>query len=72
MGKVCWQKSVTRETLWRKVVKNVALPPASELALPNDNSKLDCTGLKIEPFRNRWAYIAVFGLILKLKSNART
>ena len=39
-------------------------------SLRSDISKLDCTGLKIDPFRNRWAYIAVFGLILKWKSHA--
>ena len=43
---------------------------SDELALRSDISKLDCTGLKINPFRNRWAYIAVFGLILKWKSHA--
>ena len=43
---------------------------SAELALRSDISKLDCTGLKIDPFRNRWAYIAVFGLILKWKSDA--
>ena len=48
-GKVCWRKSVTRETT-REVVKNVVLPPASELSFPNYNSKLDCTELKVEPF----------------------
>ena len=42
----------------------------SSLYLHSDISKLDCTGLKIDPFRNRWAYIAVFGLILKWKSHA--
>ena len=29
-------------------------PQAAELALLCDISKLDCTGLKIDPFRNRW------------------
>ena len=38
-------------------------PQSAELALFSDISKLDCKGLKIDPFRNRWAYIAVFGLI---------
>ena len=33
-------------------------------------NSLDCTGLKIDPFCNRWAYIAVFGLLLKWKSQA--
>ena len=42
----------------------------AQLALRSDISKLNCTGLKIDPFRNRWAYIAVFGLILKWKSQA--
>ena len=45
-------------------------PQSAELALHSDISKLDCTGLKIDPFRNRWAYIAVLGLILKWKSHA--
>ena len=44
----CWQKSVTLETFWREVVKNVAFPPASEIVLPNDNSKLDCVGGKFK------------------------
>ena len=39
-------------------------PQSAELALRSDISKLDCTGLKIDPFRNCWACIAVFGLIL--------
>ena len=44
-------------------------PPAwSELDLQSDNSKLDCTGLKVDNLRNCWAYIAVFGLILKWKA----
>ena len=45
-------------------------PPSAQLALRSDISKLDCTGLKIDPFCIRWAYIAVFGLILKWKSHA--
>ena len=45
-------------------------PQSAELALCSDISKLDCTGLKIDPFCNRWAYIAVFVLILKWKSHA--
>ena len=45
-------------------------PQSAELALRSDISKLDCTGLKIDPFRNRWAYIAVFGLILKWNSHS--
>ena len=50
--------------------ENVALSPASELALSSDNSKLYCTGLKVDNLRNRLIYIAVFGLILKWKSHA--
>ena len=46
-------------------------PPAwSELALPSDNSKVGFTGLKVDNLHNRWAYIAVFGLILKCNSHA--
>ena len=45
-------------------------PQSAELALRSDISKQDCMGLKIDPFSNRWAYIAVFGLILKWKSQA--
>ena len=44
----------------------MALPPASELALLNDNPKLDCTGLKIDNLRKRiclhscvWAHFKV-------------
>ena len=44
--------------------------PSTQLTFRNGSSKLDCTGLKINPFRNRWAYIAVFRLILKWKSHA--
>ena len=54
-------------------MKCVAPPQPAQLALQSDNSKHDCTGLKkvkIGPFRNRWAYIAVCGLILKWKSHA--
>ena len=67
---MCCQKSVTLKTWRREVAKYVALPPASELASQSDNSKLDCTGLKVDPFRNCWAYKAVFGLILNWKSHA--
>ena len=51
----------------------ICTPPTwSELAFPNNNSNLDYTGLKVDNFRNLWAYIflAVFGLILKWKSHA--
>ena len=41
--------TVTLETLWREVVKIIALPPASELTLPSDNSKHNCTGVKVDP-----------------------
>ena len=51
-------------------MKYVALTPASELVLPSNNSKLDCKGLKVDNLRNRWAYIAVFGLILEWKNLA--
>ena len=45
-------------------------PPASQLALLSNNSKVDCKEQKVDNLRNRWAYIAVFGLILKWKSHA--
>ena len=45
-------------------------PPSTRLALHSDISKPDCTGQKVDNLRNRWAYIVVFGLILKLKSHA--
>ena len=45
-------------------------PPSTQLALSSDISKLDCTGQKVDNLRNRWAYIAVFGLVLKFKSHA--
>ena len=45
-------------------------PPSTQLALRSDISKLDCAGQKVDNLRNRWAYIAVFGLILKWKSHA--
>ena len=45
-------------------------PPSTRLALRSDISKLDCTGQKVNNLRNRWAYIAVYGLILKWKSHA--
>ena len=44
--------------------------PAAELALRSDISKLDSTGQKVDDLCNRWAYIAVFLLILKWKSHA--
>ena len=47
-----------------------APPPSTRLALRSDISKLDCTGQKVDNLRNLWAYIAVFGLILKWKSQA--
>ena len=47
-----------------------APPPSTQLASRSDISKLDCTGQKVDNLRNRWAYIAVFELILKWKSQA--
>ena len=46
-----------------------APPPSGQLASLSDISKLDCTGQKVDNLRNRWAYIAVFGLIFKWKSH---
>ena len=40
--------------------KIVALPPAPELALPSDNSKLNCMGLKEDILHNRvWPHFKV-------------
>ena len=47
-----------------------APPPSAKLALHSDISKLYCMGQNVNNLRNRWAYIAVFGLILKWKSQA--
>ena len=44
--------------------------PAAELALRINISKLDCTEQKVDNLRNHWAYLAVFGLILKWKRHA--
>ena len=44
--------------------------PSTQLALCSDISKLDCTVQKVDNLHNRWAYIAVFGLISKWKSQA--
>ena len=62
--------SVTHETSWREVAQYVLLSADLSLASLSDISKLDCTGQKVDNLRNYWAYIAVFGLILKWKSHA--
>ena len=62
--------SVTHKTSWGQVAKYVPHLPAAELALRSNISKLDSTEQKVDNLRNRWAYIAVFGLILKWKSHA--
>ena len=64
------QTSVTHQTSWREITKYVPPPSWSELTLLSGNSKVDYTGLKLDNLRNHWAYIAVFGLILKWKSHA--
>ena len=48
-----------------------APPPSTQLASRSDISKLDFTEQKVDNLRNRWAYIAVFGLISKWKSQAQ-
>ena len=45
-------------------------PPSAHLALPSDISQLDCMRQKVDNLRNCWAYIDVFGLILKWKNHA--
>ena len=57
------QTSVTQETSWREVAQYVLLSADLSLASLSDISKHDCTEQKVDLFRNRWAYIAVFGLI---------
>ena len=64
------QTSVTHETSWREIAKYVLLSADLSLASLSDISTLDCTGQKVDNLRNYWAYIAVFGLILKWKSHA--
>ena len=53
-------------------LKNVALPPASELALPSDNSKIDCAGGKFKLLPEYLTERDVWLLILKKKSHAIT
>ena len=61
--------SITPElTAWGCVL--CSPPPSTRLAVLSDISKLECTGQKVDNLRNRWAYIAVFGLSLKWKSHA--
>ena len=62
--------SVTHETSRREVVQYVLLSADLSLASLSDISKLDCTGQKVDNLRNYWAYLAMFGLILKWKSHA--
>ena len=59
------QTSVTHETSWREVAKYVLLSADLSLASLSDISKLDWTGQKVDNLSNYWAYVAVFGLILK-------
>ena len=69
MGMPGQHTSVTHETTWRQVAKYA--PLCQQLSwLYTATSKLDCTGQKVDNLRNCWAYIAVFGLILKWKSHA--
>ena len=56
-------KCLVRNFKW---IQNLGKVPAKVYRL----AKLDCTGQKVDNLRNRWAYIAVFGLILKWKSHA--
>ena len=64
------QTSITHEHSWREVAQYVLLSADLSLASLSDISKLDCKGEKVDNLRNYWAYIAVFGLILKWKSHA--
>ena len=51
-------------------MKYTPLSADVSLAVLSDISELDCTEQKVDNLRNRWAYIDVFGLILKWKSHA--
>ena len=64
------QTSVTHETSGRELAQYVHLSADLSLTSLSDISKCDCTGQKVDNLRNYWAYIAVFGLILKWKSHA--
>ena len=64
------QTSVTHETSWREIAQYVLLSADLSSSSLSDISKLDCTGQKVDNLCNYWAYIAVFGLILKWKSHA--
>ena len=64
------QTSVTNETSRRELAQYVLLSADLSLASLSDISKLHCTGQKVDNLRNHWAYIAVFGLILKWKRHA--
>ena len=64
------QTSVTHETSTMEIAQYVLLSADLSLATLSDISTLDCTGQKVDNLRNYWAYIAVFGLILKWKSHA--
>ena len=70
MGVTAEHTSVTHQTWWREVAKYIPLLADVSLAVLSDISKLDCTGQKVDNLRNCWAYINVFGLILKWKSHA--
>ena len=70
--KMVWEQTTPQyhSSLHGDELRLCSPPQSAKLSLRSDISKLDCTGLKIDPFHNRWAYIAVFGLILKWKSPA--
>ena len=53
-----------------EVVKYIPLSADVSLAVLSNISKLDCTEQKVNNLPNRWAYIDVFGLILKWNSHA--
>ena len=66
---VCLQQLSNTQDLIEAGRKKIALPPASELALPSDNPKLDSTWLNVTHLREYLTESYVWWLILKRKSH---
>ena len=69
-GYVCLQHLSNTRNLMEASCEKIALPPASELALPSDNPKLDRTRLNVTHLREYLTERDVCWLILKRKSRA--
>ena len=57
--------SLTLEIWWREVAENIALPPASELALLNDLPNFDCMGLKVDNLCDYFTERDIWSLVLE-------